>query len=94
MKLIRATYLRQLEGHGCWLGEEPVELSAECEQFGDTVLVVWTDETLAKLAALDLDGDELLGCTEAIEEAFYLAEQSACRDSIVRQRTEVSTAAE
>lgn len=94
MITVRATYMRQLEGHGCWLGEEPLELEAECFQDGDDVTVIWTDECLATLAAADLDGDELVGCTECMTEAFWAAEEEQCRLSKVRQRAEVSTAAE
>lgn len=86
MITVRATYLRQLEGNGMWLGEESIGLEAECEQFGDEVLVVWTDACLTTLAAADLDGDELVGCTEAIEEAFWSAEREACRVLKVQQR--------
>jgi hypothetical protein len=84
---VRATYMRQLEGHGIWLGEQPVELSAECEQFGDKVLTIWTDATPATLAALDFDAEELVGATEAMTEAFFAAEQEQCLLSKVRQQT-------
>lgn len=94
MITIRTTYMRQLEGYGCWLGEEPVEISAECEQFGDQVLVIWTQETLDRLAALDLDGDELLGCTEAMEDAFFESEREECRKSLIRQQRGDAMAAE
>jgi hypothetical protein len=87
----RATYLRQLEGNGIWLGEEPIGLEAECFQdsgldFGSEVLVIWTDETLAKLASLDLNAEELVGATEAMTEAFWSAEREACALSKVQQR--------
>lgn len=87
MKLIKTTYMRQLIGPGgCWLGEEPVELSAECEQFGDEVLVIWTDETLALLLSLDLDCEELVGCDECMTEAFWRAEEEACRVYKIQQQ--------
>ncbi len=87
MKTITTAYLRQSESNGCWMGETAISITAECEQFGDELLVVWTDETLAELAALDLDGDELIGCTEAIESAFWASEEEQCRLANVRQRT-------
>ena len=87
VNLIRATYLRQSESNGCWMGETSIAITAECEQFGDELLVIWTDECLARLAALDLDAEELVGCTEAIEEAFFAAEREQCRVSKVRQQT-------
>jgi hypothetical protein len=86
MKTVSCVYLRQL-GTTCWLGEQPIELTAECEQMADDVLVIWTDETLAKLAALDLDGDELVGCDEVMREAFWASEREECRLANVRQRT-------
>lgn len=87
MKLVKATYMRQLIGPGgCWLGERPVELSAECEQFGDDVLVVWTDACLVALVATDLNADELVGCQEAMESAFWASEWEECRIASVRQR--------
>lgn len=85
MITIRTTYLRITERFGCYMGEEAIELTAECEQFGDEILTIWTDETLALLASLDLSGDELIGCTEAMEEAFFAAEQEECRLLKVRQ---------
>ncbi len=86
MKTISCVYLRQLEGNGIWLGEEPIAIEAECEQFGDSVLTIWTTETLDRLAALELDADELTGCTEAIEEKFFEGEREACRFSKVQQQ--------
>ncbi len=89
--MIKAVYLRQLTGNGFWVGEEPIEIAAECwqdsgESFLSEVLIVWTDETLVKLAALSLDAEELVGCTEAMEEAFHANERELCRVSIARNR--------
>jgi hypothetical protein len=89
--ITKAIYQRGIERHGCYYSLTPIELEAECfqdsgEGFGSEVLVVWTDTCLALLASLDLDGDELVGCTEAIEEAFFAAEREACRVSKVRQQ--------
>lgn len=86
MKTIKTSYVRIIERLGCYLGESPVELTAECEQLGDKVLVIWTDETLARIVALDLDDEERDGCEEAIEEAFFQHEQEQCRLASVRQR--------
>ena len=87
MKTIRTTYVRIIERFGAYLDEVAVELEADCEQFDDEVIVVWTDACLATLAAADLDGDELVGCEEAMESAFFAAEQEQCRLANVRQRT-------
>lgn len=86
MARITATYMRQLTGHGIWLGEEPVSLEADCEQAGDLVLVAFTEETLAMLAELGLDTEELVGCEEAVEEAFWQHEMEQARLSYLRQR--------
>lgn len=87
MRTVNTTYALPVHTPGGgWLRDELVEITAECEQFGDDVLVIWTDETLAKLASLDLDGEELVGCDEAATEAFWASEQEACRVASVRQR--------
>lgn len=86
MKNITTTYLRIIERFGAYLGETPIEISADCESFNDEVLVIWTDETLARLAALDLDAEELIGCEEAATEAFWASEEEQCRLVKVRQR--------
>lgn len=88
MKLIRTNYRRPiLTAGGSWLRDELVEISAECEQAGDDVIVIWTDETLARLAELDLTGDELLGCDEAVTEAFWAAGDEEIRLARVAQQT-------
>lgn len=87
MRTVKATYQRPVYSHGgSWLRDEPVELEAECEQFGDEVLTVWTDACLATLAVADLDMEELVGATEAIEEAFFAAEREAGRLDYLAQR--------
>lgn len=90
MSAIKATYRRQLEANGIWLGQEPIELEAHCEQMGDIVIVAFTAETLELLASLDLTVAQLEGCDEAVEEAFFQAEREACRVSSLRQRTEAA----
>lgn len=91
--ITRATYQRQVIGEGAWLGEEPIDLEAECFQdsgsdFGSDVIVIWTDATLEKLASLGLGPDELVGATEVMGDAFWNE-----RDARRQQATEVVTAA-
>ncbi len=88
--LITATYQKQIYAalSGAWLDQTPIEISAECEQHGDTVTVVWTDETLATIADHGLDAEEVVGCQEAVEQAFFEGEREQCRLANVRQRAE------
>jgi hypothetical protein len=88
VKLVSATYNRPIlcRFSGSWLYDKPVSVTAECEQFGDEVLVIWTLETLEALASLDFSGDELVGATEAVERAFFESEREECRVASVRQR--------
>ena len=85
---MKAIYQRQLTSHGVWLGEEPVELEFTAECAGDDVSISFTDETKLRLYALRLTPDEIVGCDEAATEAFWMAEEEACRLSSVRQREE------
>lgn len=90
--IVSTTYMRQVTGHGCWLGETPIEIEAEVfqdggEHTGSELLVIWTDETLASLASLDFDMSELEGAQEAIEEAYWASERDQCRASITRQQS-------
>jgi hypothetical protein len=85
MNITRAVYVRTVEHIGGGVSEQPIELAAECFQAGDDVTVIWTDECLARLAALDLDGEELIGCTETIEEKFFQDEREYCRVMKVKQ---------
>ena len=96
--ITRATYTYQRArrvvgdfGPCCFDVDLTVELEAECfqdsgEGFLGEVCTVWTLDCLERLAAAGLSGDELLGCTEAVEEAFWGAELEACRVSKVRQQ--------
>ncbi len=94
MKRVAATYQRPIySAGGAWLRDEPVELVAECQQFVDDALIIWTDETRAELVALGLDAEELVGCQEAVEEAFWESEREECRLAAVRQRTGAEVAA-
>jgi hypothetical protein len=86
----RPTYCRF---SGCWLADKPVTVSADVEQFGDELLVIWTDETLAKLAELGFSVDELVGAQEAIEAAFGEHEREQCRLASVKQRAGEEVAA-
>jgi hypothetical protein len=99
--LIATTYPRPIYGFGgCWLRDEPVTIAADVIQDGGVghtseLCIVWTDETLARLAALELDAEELIGCEEAIEQAWWDAEAEQCRLANVRQRLgQEATAAE
>ncbi len=87
MRLVRATYVRQhLDG-----SDEAIALSADViqdggEHSGSELCVVWTDECLVTLAAAELDMEELVGATEALEEAYWASEREECRLASVRQR--------
>lgn len=59
--------------------DRDITITAECEQFGDELLVIWTPESLATFHALGLSCDELVGCVEAIESAWYEAADEDCR---------------
>lgn len=89
---MRAVYMRQLTGHGCWLGEEPVELEFTAEQSGDDVTIDFTDETKLRLYALRITEDEIVGCDEAATEAYWQSEREACRLASVRQRAATEAA--
>jgi hypothetical protein len=94
MKTIATVYQRPLFTRGgAWLRDTPVEVTAEVEQFGDLLLVLWTPETMAALAELRFDGEELVGAQEAIEEAHHQAEREACRVASVKQRMGATEAA-
>ncbi len=90
MNRITTTYQRVHADTGLNRGE-PLTVSADVLQdsgfgFLSETLVIWTDETLALFAALELDAEELLGCEEAIENEFWEGEREACRVASVRQR--------
>ncbi len=94
MYTIAATYNRPVYNTGgVWLYDTQIELTAECEQVIDEIVVIWTDETREKLADLGLDGEELVGCNEAITEAFWESEREECRLASVRQRLGAEEAA-
>lgn len=76
MTAVKATYARQLTNGFCWLGEHGIPLEADVVQFGDTLTVVFTEESLKAMA--DFDIDELQGAEEAIERAFWESEQAEC----------------
>jgi hypothetical protein len=91
MKRIVATYQRVCPATARNVGE-PLTISADvlqdcAESCLSELCIVWTDETLALLASLELGTDELAGCEEAVESAFWSAEEEACRVASVRQRT-------
>ena len=94
MNLISAVYQKQFySAHsGAWLDELAIQIAAEVEQFGDSLLVIWTDECSATLEAAGLDCDELIGAQEEIESAFWAAEREECRLSKVRQQNGVVAA--
>lgn len=94
VKTITAIYRRpQYTMGGAWLFDRQVEVDAECEQLGDDVVVIYTDETLAKLAELNFDGEELLGVEECLAEAFWASEREACRLASIKQRAGAEVAA-
>lgn len=87
MRLVRTGYARCLPDGG----DVSVELVAEVAQDGggscdSELLVIWTDETLAKLADLEFGMEELVGAQEAIEAAYWESEREECRHSNLRQR--------
>ncbi len=82
-KLIKATYQLQVYGCGVWLGQEPIEIEALCEQNGDLVKVEFTADSEALIDAFALDRE---GCEEAAEEAFWESERESCRMASVKQR--------
>jgi hypothetical protein len=88
MRTVKTTYLRAVfsKFDGYHTHDAPIEIEAECEAAGDEVTVIWTDACRAKLAALDLDCEELVGCEEAMIAAFDAGEQEACRIEGVQQR--------
>lgn len=92
MSTLKATYQRQLEANGVWLGQEQIELSFDAEQAGDFVLVAFTVETLERLASLGLTTEELVGCEEAAEETFWESEREQCRLASTRQRNATQAA--
>jgi hypothetical protein len=92
--LTTAAYQRVSAVTGDNVGE-PLAISAYViqdggEGFTSETCLVWTDETLALIAALKLDCEELVGCEEAIEDAFFAAEREHCRVAYVKQRTEAA----
>lgn len=95
---VTATYQRPVYNvAGAWIRDEPVELVAEVlqdsgEYCSSELFVVWTDETLAKLAAIDFSVDELIGAQEAAEEAYWANEAEECRVLKVRQQLGVVAA--
>lgn len=88
MKTIAATYLRPVydDYSSAWLNDVPVTVTAEVEQFGDDLLVIWTSACLTELGRREFTGEELVGAQEAIEEAWWASEREACRAQYVRQR--------
>ncbi len=95
-RLVRATYQRVHADTGLNRGE-PLSIAATVIQDAGThclseTCLVWTPETDALFAALELDAEELLGCENAIEDAHWSAEREACRLSSVRQRQEATAA--
>lgn len=56
--------------------------------------LVWTPETDATIRRLELDAEELVGCVDAIECAWWANEAAACRLSSARQREWQPEAAE
>lgn len=64
-------------------------IEAEVEQDGgehtdSELCLIWTDETLAKFARLELDAEELVGCVEAIREAHWNSEAEECKRARMR----------
>lgn len=89
---VRTTYQRQIESNGWWMGEEALQISADVIQdsgVGRTseLCLVWTAETDALIAEFGLASEELTGCEEAIEAAFFASEQEESRLASVKQRT-------
>ena len=96
--ITRAPYLYTRErrvvgdfGPCCYDVDLTVELEADVTQdcalgMASELCVVWTDECLRRIAAAGLSGDELVGCVEVIEEAFWLAEQAEERKAMVAQQ--------
>jgi hypothetical protein len=83
---VSAVYLRQLD-----FSEAEVAIEAEVLQDGGTnctseLCIVWTTETLEKLARLDFSEEELVGCEEAVEVAYWALEAEQCRLASARQR--------
>lgn len=87
--LIHTTYNKQLFSafSGAWLGETPVEISADVTQNGDAIKVDFTKECREAMALAGFDEAELDGAQEASEEAFHLAEREDCRQVRVAQQT-------
>lgn len=93
MKSIQAPYTFTREGRvdtgfGWTDGDvdHAVQVHAIAEQFGDLLTVVWCPDFDKTIAKYELSAEELSGCIEAIEEAFWSGEREACRLSAVRQR--------
>lgn len=91
---MRASYQRQVVDAigGWWSHGEPLELEFDAVQLGDEVTIAYTLETLERLAVLGLTTEELIGCDEAAEEAFWESEREACRLANTRQRNATEAA--
>lgn len=91
---MRAVYQRQVVDPigGWWSHGEPIALEFDAVQFGDDVTIAYTLETLERLAGLGLTTDELVGCDEAAESAFWESEREQCRLASVRQRNATEAA--
>lgn len=59
--------------------DRDITITAEVEQHGDELTVIWTSGALDLFRALRFNCDELIGCVEAVESAFYDAADEDCR---------------